>query len=210
MRFASWMLSSLRRKEGSHHQGLLRVDKDWCWWTKLSWWTFYWWKLSQPIPSSRANPKLSSLKWSVWTKSLMPSIPPSSSSGTNIMWTWQRNFKSEISDYSNDVHMLKIWTNIIGLFILKIKEKPFSEVFSLPPLSFSQPPDVESGTKFWLNHLKLTQLQTIMVILKIPQHSSCPGFHEPRSFPPRPCAPQTGGGSNIQRRLEPATYCPTV
>ena len=35
--------------------------------------------------------------------------------------------------------------------------------------------------------------------LQIPQHSSCPGFHEPRFFPPRPCAPQTGktGTCNI-------------
>ena len=109
-------------------------------------------------------------------------------------------------DYCNDVHMLKIWTNTIGLFI--IKEKPFSEVFSLPPLSFSQPPDVESGTEMLTKSSKVDTVANSY--LQIPQHSSCPGFHEPRFFPPRPCAPQTGGGSNIQGRLGPATYCPTV
>ena len=193
------MLSSLRRKEGSHHQGLLRVVKNWWWWTKWWWWTFYWWKLSQPIPSSRANPKLSSLKWSVWTKSLMPSIPPSSSSGTNIMCTWATTLKWK------DENVIRA---MMCIYVKDLNRSLKSSPFLLYPSHSLQMLNLEQ--KIWLNHLKLTQLQTIMVILQIPQRSSCPGFHEPRFFPPGPCAPQTGGGSNIQGRLEPATYCPNV
>ena len=151
------MLFSLRRKEGSHHQGLLRVDKNWWWWTKLSWWAFYWWKLSQPIPSSRANPKLSSLKWSVWTKSLMPSIPPSSSSGTNIMCTWATTLKWK------DENVIRA---MMCIYVKDLNRSLKSSPFLLYPSHSLQMLNLEQ--KFWLNHLKLTQFKQIWWFCKYP------------------------------------------